>query len=255
MIKMLMPSEEWIPDEQVERKLILVTGKGGAGKSSLSLAIDSHFRRLDIPFRAIDADLSNATFSRRSGQAKPLAAFDASEVVDRIQSSIHQDLIVDGFPYLIVDTGAGSERPIREWMDREKVVSLLKSERIATYVFTVVNPALDCVTPLLENAKMLSDAENIIAFNFGGQKGDTSRVFDALKELKEFQDASRGMQTIDIPHLEYYRKFDQLDMPLHEIDKWQKELNIFVTAHAKAWMSAMDRQLKVVLDENLPTAH
>lgn len=254
MIKMLMPNEDWVPEEQVERKLILVTGKGGAGKSSLSLAVDSHFRRFDIPFRAIDADLSNATFSRRSGQAKPLAAFDASEVVARIQSSIHQDLIVDGYPYLIVDTGAGSERPIREWMYREGVVSLLKSERIGTYVFTVVNPALDCVTPLLENANMLGDAENIVAFNFGGLKGDTSKAFGPLKDLKEFQDASKGMPTIDIPHFEYYRVFDQLDMPLHEVEQWKKELNIFVAAHTRAWMSAMDRQLREVLDEHYPTS-
>lgn len=236
------------------KKLVLVSGKGGVGKSFLSIGIDSYLRRRGVPFAAVDADLSNCTFSRRSDRAIPLSAYDATEVAPRLQAIIEQEMMNEGVPFLVVDTGAGSERPIRDWMHREKAIGLLEMVGITTIVFTVINGALDCVTPLMENVQMLPGAKHVVAFNYGGTKGDPRRAFDALENLPEFQQASNGLERIYISQLADNQKIDQLDLALHEVGKWKKEVGFFLSHRANSWVSDLERQLGGVFGERVGSA-
>lgn len=237
------------------KKLVLVSGKGGVGKSFLSIGIDSYLRRKGVSFAAVDGDLSNCTFSRRSDKALQLGAYDAADVAPRVQAIIEKSLLEEGMPYLLIDTGAGSERPIREWMHRERVIGLLEMVGIKTVIFTVMNGALDCVTPLMENIQSLPGAKHVIAYNYGGVKGNPQRAFDALEALPEFQKAAAGVERIFIPNLAENQRIDQLDLALHEVGKWKKEVGFFLSHRAGAWMSDMERQLNGVLDERVGAAY
>lgn len=237
------------------KKLVLVSGKGGVGKSFLSIGIDSYLRRKGVPFAAVDADLSNCTFSRRSDKALQLDAYDAADVASRLQEVIERVLIKEGTPYLVVDTGAGSERPIRQWLHNERVINLLEGVGVSTYVITVVSTALDCVTPLIENVQLLPDARHIVAMNFGGLKRDPKDEFRPLETLTEFQDAAKGLPRIVIPKLDDNHKIDELDLALHEVGKWRKEIGFFLSHRAAAWMSNMEKQLGGIFDERAGSAY
>jgi hypothetical protein len=168
--------------------------KGGVGKSVVARALAQRFIDRQLPFAAIDADLSHGALLRYySDYAQPvdLESFaSADQILDRALGAERQ---------VLVDLPAQSARAVKRWMDAGAVATFSREMSVQLVFWHVTDGGFDSVNELRRASENLaSDFPFIVVKNFG-RSPDFSQLEqgDTLARL-----VSEGSRVVDFPALD-----------------------------------------------------
>jgi hypothetical protein len=126
------------------KKMVVFTigGKGGVGKSWLVSLLTDWYRARKIPFRAIDLDNENSTFSRFYPEADYVDITSPQELDAMIDGIIQNDAAVT-----LIDMRAASTDRLDPWLKKTDFIEALREEYgIAFTAVGVVDSSADSVS-------------------------------------------------------------------------------------------------------------
>ena len=223
-----------------QKKLIVLSGKGGVGKSTLARALITHAARKNIAFRAFDGDGSNASLARFHSEVDVIDVDGDLRIADWYESQVIPALLADDCQIVLLDLGAGAERLFRTWCIHNQAVDVLAGESVAISLWHVLDPTLDAVSPLLEAVQLLPQVEHVVWLNHGLAKGldvtAPDRAFDAIRREPEFIDVVRDRKVCVMPPLLEGPLIDAQDLSFEEALATHGPLALFQRLRVKRWL-------------------
>ena len=125
---------------QVRPVIVFTFGKGGVGKTATAQAALIALREAGHQVVGIDADGSNSSLKRQVADAVLLDVNDPTEVITNLERSLIELAFQQGHS-VVVDTGGGIDKAIRQWFSTEDVMSICQAHNPALVKPTWRNPA------------------------------------------------------------------------------------------------------------------
>lgn len=221
------------------RRLHVVSGKGGVGKSTLSRAIAWSWQSCNLRFSAFDADCSNSTLARFL-PGTVVVDVDGDGLVNRWFEETVIPSVLTGHSRVLLDLGAGAERLFRTWSSNNEAPALLASEGVGICVWHMLDPSIDSVSPMLDTMTAMPDVDHVVVFNLGLAKGlhsyQPEAAFAAILQEPEFQEAAKNKTIIKLPPLLDGAKLDAADMDFTAAIAEGSPLTIFEKMRVKKWL-------------------
>jgi len=234
-----------------KKKLVVVSGKGGVGKSTLSRALIEYATRRSISLRAFDADGSNASLARFYPETKVINVDGDLRISDWYESEVIPALLSGDNRIVLLDLGAGAERLFRSWCVDNDAVDVLAHESVSVSLWHVLDPTLDSVSPFLEAVQLLPKVNHVVWLNHGLAKGldvaDPDRAFDAIRREPEFINALADRRLFVIPPLLEGALIDAQDLCFEDAIASSGPLSLFQRLRVKRWVE----QIGISIDEVL----
>ena len=230
------------------RRLHVIAGKGGVGKSMLARALMWLSADQKRPMMAFDGDGSNASLFRFHQEAEVVDVDGDGLVARWYEERVIPALIDEGRHDVLLDLGAGAERLFRSWAARNDAPALLREAGAEIVVWHVLEPSLDSVSPLLDTIAALPEVSHSIVLNLGLARGvhayDPESAFAPMLAEPEFREAIDGRTLCRLPPLLDASKFDQLDLAFSAALQPDSALTLFERARLRKWLSSVREQVK-----------
>jgi hypothetical protein len=229
------------------KKLVVTSGKGGVGKSTLLRAAIAFAEQKGIRFKAFDGDGSNSSLNRFHSNAIVVDVDGELLVQNWFETVVIPALMDQETQLVMLDLGSGAERIFRKWCDENDAAALLAEEKIRIVICHVFDPTLDSATPFLDTVAALPQVSHTIWFNHGMAKGLDSphpeKAFEALIREPEFQETALDMERYVIPPLLESGKLDAADLNFTNAISPTSQLTLFERMRVKRWLDQMASQL------------
>jgi hypothetical protein len=147
--------------------------KGGVGKSVFARLLAQYFIDKQIPFTALDADVSNASLLRVYAEyCRPvdLTQVDSADDIFTLASESPDR-------HVLVDLPAQSERPLATWMDNGGIADLVEEMQIRLVFWHVMDDSKDAVVALSRLLSRYGDSVRYCVVKNAGRGKDFS-LFD-----------------------------------------------------------------------------
>jgi hypothetical protein len=168
--------------------------KGGVGKSVVARALAQLFIDRQVPFAALDADLSHGALTRYYAdftQAIDLEAFpSADQILDRALGADRR---------VLVDLPAQSARSLKRWMDAGDIVSFARQMNVALVYWHVTDGGYDSVDELTKVLNYFGDAVQYVVVQNQGRSTDFSQLTSSTVLERVTQ---QNGKVIDFPALD-----------------------------------------------------
>lgn len=228
------------------RRLHVLSGKGGVGKSTLGRAIAWSWQSCNLSFSAFDADGSNATLARFIPGTVVVDVDGDGQVHNWFEETVVPSVLT-GHSRVLLDLGAGGERLFRTWSSNNDAPALLASEGVGICVWHLLDPSIDSISPLLDTMAAMPDVKHMVVFNLGLAKGFHSyqpeAAFASILQEPEFQVAAKDRTIIKLPPLIDGAKLDAADMDFATAIAEGSPLTIFEKMRVKKWLLATRDQV------------
>jgi len=179
--------------------------KGGVGKSVVARLMAQYCIDRHLPFAAVDADGSHATFSRFYGDyARPVDLF-RPDGPDEIMT-----LAMEADRRVLVDLPAQSQRALSAWLGESGVFDLAREAAVKIVFWHVIDDGKDSIATL---ARLLErhgkDATICVVKNLG--RGTDFAPFEASPVRNTAREL--GVHVVELPELtaSAMQKIDRLD--------------------------------------------
>jgi hypothetical protein len=180
--------------------------KGGVGKSVFARLLAQFFIDKQMPFKALDADVSNASLLRvYADYCRPvdLAQIDSVDEIFRL---------ADEKPgrQVLVDLPAQSERPLTQWMDNAGIAELAEESEIRLVFWHVMDDSKDALVALSRLLARYGESVRYGVVKNAGRGKDFS-LFDHSPVRAEAQRLQAHMLELPELHGPVMRKIDRFD--------------------------------------------
>jgi hypothetical protein len=180
--------------------------KGGVGKSVFARLLAQYFIDKQIPFTALDADVSNASLLRVYAEyCRPvdLTQVDSADDIFTLASESPDR-------HVLVDLPAQSERPLATWMDNGGIADLVEEMQIRLVFWHVLDDSKDAVVALSRLLSRYGDSVRTCVVKNAGRGKDFS-LFDHSPVRAEAERLSSHILELPELHGPVMRKIDRLD--------------------------------------------
>ena len=219
--------------------IVWVFGKGGVGKSQVAEAAFITLQSMGHEVRALDADVSNSSLTRKVSDAVLVEGGNAAEIVENIEQEIVREAL-GNHKSMVVDTGNGSDNSSRRWFESQQMAKILAANGVKVFAVTVVDSSPDSASHVLETMDALVGADHIVVMNLGHVPGDMGeKAFGPLLADVEFSEYLQKATVITLPRLIDVVALDAAGARLHQImDRTNKiQLSPFVQARTHSWLT------------------
>lgn len=177
--------------------------KGGVGKSLMARLLVHYMQERNLPFRAFDADRSNAALMRYYPEVSTQILTDRHDQMDKIIEAAHEH----PGTRIIVDLAAQTHDWLVRWMEGVDMIEMVKEMGYQVRYWHVMDCGKDSVDLLKKLFDQLgSRLSYVIVQNHF--RGDTFDLFDKSAEKQRAADLNAPV--ISIRHL--------MDHVMHKID-------------------------------------
>ncbi len=219
--------------------IVWVFGKGGVGKSQVAEAAFITLQSLGHEVRALDADVSNSSLTRKVSGAVLVEGGNAAEIVENIEQEIVREVLGNN-KSMVVDTGNGSDNSSRRWFESQHMAKILAANGVKVIAVTVVDSSPDSASHVLETMDALVGANHIVVMNLGHVPGDMGeKAFGPLLSDDEFSEYLQKATVITLPRLIDVVALDASGARLHLIKDGSNtiQLSPFVQARTQSWLT------------------
>ena len=233
-----------------DRPVIVFTfGKGGVGKTATAQAALIALREAGHQVVGIDADGSNSSLKRQVADAVLLDVNDPTEVITNLERSLIELAFQQGHS-VVVDTGGGIDKAIRQWFSTEDVMSICQAHNIDVIALSVIDSSMDSAAHVMETVDAMPAAHHALVMNLGHTPGSIGeKAFQPLFSDPEFSSYAARLPHIVMPRLADAVELDALGARLHTIGDRNSPAaaNPFLVSRTKSWLSTVTGALKPVL--------
>jgi hypothetical protein len=180
--------------------------KGGVGKSVFARLLAQYFIDRQMPFTALDADVSNASLLRvYSDYCRPvdLAHLESADDIFTLASEMPGRQV-------LVDLPAQSERPLAVWMDNGGIAELVAEMQIRLVYWHVMDDSKDAVVALSRLLARHGDSVRYCVVKNAGRGKDFS-LFDHSPVRAEAERLHAHILELPELHGPVMRKIDRFD--------------------------------------------
>lgn len=232
---------------KLPRRLHVVSGKGGVGKSMFCRALAWCWGSIHGEFVAFDADASNATLARFLPNTTVVDVDGDGRIGAWFERVVMPPLIAGDTRRVLLDLGSGAERLFRGWASSNEAPALLREMGVEITVWHLLDPSLDSISPLLDTVSALPDVEHAIVLNLGLAKGihtyDPMGAFAAIQAEPEFQEVTRGRPVLKMAPLLEAGRIDQDDVTFEVAVSDKSPLYLFERMRVYRWLHDMRSEL------------
>lgn len=232
--------------------IVFVFGKGGVGKTQTAQAALIAMREAGHEVIGIDADASNSSLKRQVPQSILLDMGDPSAVIHNLELLIIEH-VFQNCRSLVIDTGGGSDKAIRQWFAAPTVQNVYADEGVQIVALTVIDSSLDAASHVMETVDSMPGTKHALVMNLGHTPGTIGeRAFQPLMNDPEFRAYVHRMPKIVMPRLPDAVELDTWGARLHTInDKTSPaKHNPFVVGRTKNWLSDMSTALSQIFENS-----
>ena len=181
---------------------VIMQGKGGAGKSFISLCLAEFFRHKERKLVTIDTDPVNPTLSSYTTlKCNRIQMMDDGEIDHRSFDEIVEGIIEsEDETHFVIDTGATTFLPLIKYMAENDVIDLLSDNECEVALHTIVSgggafdATVSCVDKLFE---VFPNQKIIIWKNeYSGPAEKNGKAFEELKIFKDNQSRVYALPTL-----------------------------------------------------------
>lgn len=234
-----------------QKRLVVLCGKGGVGKSTLARALIAYARSRSIGLCAFDGDGSNASLTRFYAESRVIDVDGDLQIASWYESQVVPALLTGDAQIVLLDLGAGAERLFARWCIDNAAADVLAEESVRIALWHVMDPTLDAISPFLDAVQRLPAVEHTLWFNHGLAKGldvaDPERAFSAIRREPEFIEALGDRQICVIPALLEGGLIDQRDLSFEAAIAADGPLNLFQRLRVKRWVEHVGLTIDEVL--------
>lgn len=176
----------------------ILQGKGGIGKSYVTVLLAQYFASLGVEPICFDTDQENTTFAHyKALNVRHIPVMDESRVVDVKKFDVLMEELLTKDGTFVIDTGANTFSNLLAYIVENDVISLLKENGRTVYVHTIVgggDTLLDTANGF--NSIALGVHTPIVLWlneHFGKMKTDDGKDFSETKVFKNHQDKLSGV--------------------------------------------------------------
>ena len=140
---------------------MIVTGKGGVGKTTVSRTVLDYFSANNVPTRAFDTEAPRGTLKRFHP--------DITEIVDMTTTSDQMkifDTLNAGASVTVIDVRAGLMSPALASLRDIGFLDAAKSGQITFAVFHILGPSIASLDEIAETSSFMSGARYFLVKNF-----------------------------------------------------------------------------------------
>ena len=163
-----MPTKPKLPPLKPRGFHLMLSGKGGVGKSVVSRLLAEFLAEEGDPPLAFDADPINASFAAVPAfRARAVDLLDGDQKVDASQFDAMIDEILDAERPVVIDSGASTYLPLIKYIEECDLIPELKAEGFEVYFHTVITggAAVDFTTQNFDTvAKAFGDGASIVVW-------------------------------------------------------------------------------------------
>ncbi|KZK87622.1 CobQ/CobB/MinD/ParA nucleotide binding domain protein [Pseudovibrio sp. W64] len=180
----------------------VMQGKGGAGKSFISLLLCEYFRQEGRNLIAIDTDPVNPTLSSyKALNCNLIKMMDNAEIDHRSFDAIVEGIIEsDDETHFVIDTGATTFLPLVKYLAENDVLDLLHDHECEIAIHSVVSGggAIDATLSCIEKLFEVFPKQKIVLWKneYSGRAEKNGKPFEELKLFKENQDRIYAVPTL-----------------------------------------------------------
>ncbi|QUS59109.1 hypothetical protein [Pseudovibrio brasiliensis] len=170
---------------------IVLQGKGGAGKSFVSLCLSEFFRHKERKLIAIDTDPVNPTLhSYKALNCNLIRMMDNGEIDHRSFDQIIEGILeAEEDSHFVIDTGATTFLPMLKYLDENGVLDLLQDNECEVAIHTVVSGggAIDATLSCVDKIFKVFPKQKIIIWKneYSGLAAKNDKPFEDLKIFKD----------------------------------------------------------------------
>jgi hypothetical protein len=234
------------------KKLVVIMGKGGVGKSLLGRATLCHANQENLPVVAFDGDASNSSLARFYPQAHVVDVDGDMQTSNWYETNVIPPLLETDNRIVLLDLGAGSERLFRRWCLENNAPEVLREHGAEMVIWHVMDPTLDSISPFLDAVLSLPKVRQVVWFNHGLAKGldliDPEKAFAAIRREPEYIQAIKGRLQLAIPNLQASPQIDAQDLSF-EVAAAAREspLHLFERIRVYHWLQAVSAAISKAL--------
>lgn len=235
----LLPAGYSSHSSEPQPTIVWVFGKGGVGKSQVAEAAFITLQSLGHEVRALDADVSNSSLTRKVSDAVLVEGGNAAEIVENIEQEIVREVLGNN-KSMVVDTGNGSDNSSRRWFESQHMAKILAANGVKVIAVTVIDSSPDSASHVLETMDALVGANHIVVMNLGHVPGDMGeKAFGPLLSDDEFSEYLQKATVITLPRLIDVVALDASGARLHLIKDGSNtiQLSPFVQARTQSWLT------------------
>lgn len=176
----------------------VLQGKGGIGKSYVTVLLAQFIKSLGIEPICFDTDQENTTFAHyKALNVRHIPVMDESRVVDAKKFDVLMEELLTKEGTFVIDTGANTFSNLLAYIVENDVIAMLKNSGRTVYVHTIVgggDTLLDTANGF--NSIAVGVSTPIVLWlnpHFGKLKTDDGKDFDETKVFKNHQDKLSGV--------------------------------------------------------------
>jgi len=234
-----LPADDSPTLSEPQPTIVWVFGKGGVAKSQVAEAAFITLKSLGHEVRALDADVSNSSLTRKLSDAVLVEGGNAAEIVENIEQEIVQE-VLGNHKSMVVDTGNGSDNSSRRWFESQHMAKILAANGVKVIAVTVVDSSPDSASHVLETMDALVGANHMVVMNLGHVPGDIGeKAFSPLLADNEFNEYLQKATVITLPRLTDVVALDVAGARLHQIMDGTNNIQLspFVQARTHSWLT------------------
>lgn len=232
---------------KLPRRLHVVSGKGGVGKSMFCRSLAWCWGSINGSFVAFDADGSNATLARFLPNTTVVDVDGDGRISAWFERVVMPPLIASETRRVLLDLGSGAERLFRGWAHTNDAPALLREVGVEITVWHLLDPSLDSISPLLDTVSALPDVEHAIVLNLGLAKGihtyEPAAAFDAIRAEPEYLAVTEGRPVLKMPPLLEAARIDRDDVTFEVAISDKSPLYLFERMRVYRWLHSMRSEL------------
>lgn len=232
--------------------IVFVFGKGGVGKTQTAQAALIALREAGHEVIGIDADASNSSLKRQVPQSILLDMTDPSAVIHNLELLIIEHVFQNGHS-LVIDTGGGSDKAIRQWFAAPTVQNVYADEGVQIVALTVIDSSLDAASHVMETVDSMPGTKHALVMNLGHTPGTVGeRAFQPLLSDPEFRAYVQAIPQIVMPRLPDAVELDSWGARLHNIHEKTSPAkhNPFVVGRTQTWITGMTSSLSQIFGKD-----
>lgn len=220
--------------------------KGGVGKSVLARVLTQYYIDRDLPFSALDGDLSHGALMRYYGEyteAVDITHFESADSIAEIAAETGHDVIVD--------LAAQAARPLDRWMEETGLLELAEELSIEIMLWHVMDDGTDALRLLGNTLATYGQGPGyVVVCNYG--RGSDFSLFDESEEKAKALEYGAEVMKMPALHAPTMCKIDRVGASLwaaanNKDSSFGPTLGMLERQRVKMWLNKTYAELDRVL--------